>query len=667
MLLFFLVLLALGTGCASAPAPSAPGSPPAPRPQPPLTSPRLDPSLLLLLEDRRIYEPLVVARTLEGAPELRQRLAVALGRIGDSQGRPILEILLADPTVEARRAAAFALGELGHPGARAALLRAAADPDRETGALAVESLAKLETPLAEVDAALRLAAPGERWPRLLPTLFRFKEPAVVPVAAEALLLADRELHGRAAYALAREARPEGAPHLRNLLADPDAWARGWAARGLGAVGEAADLARLRPLLDDPEAGPVVQALRAARRLIQAGAAAAPRDWAPRLAALFSDPRPGVAITAMEAAAAWLPDETLAAPLRSEAASGIGRRREVALVALAEGKDPRAGELAARAADAAADATLRQRAAEAAGELGAAALLDRLARDPHPGVRAAVLAARLEGDAAAVVATARAALGDPDPVVRAAALDALVERPEAPLAELEAAVAAAWRDDLPDALLAGARALRARGQTQDLERGAVVARLGVMAGHDDFLVRREASQALAALAHPAPSPLPASTARGAEVYRELAARAAGPREVQIDTSRGPLRIRLACPQAPLTCVNFLQLARQGFYDGLVFHRVVPDFVVQGGDPRGDGAGGPGYAIRDEINRLRYRRGVVGMALSGPDTGGSQFFITLSDQPHLDGGYTAFGELVSGFEALDRIEQGDRIERVAVLEQ
>ncbi|KAB2955593.1 MAG: peptidylprolyl isomerase [Thermoanaerobaculia bacterium] len=126
-----------------------------------------------------------------------------------------------------------------------------------------------------------------------------------------------------------------------------------------------------------------------------------------------------------------------------------------------------------------------------------------------------------------------------------------------------------------------------------------------------------------------------------------------------TERGALELELACPEAPLTCLSFLQLARQGYFDGLSFHRVVPDFVVQGGDPRGDGWGGPGYALRDEINRLRYRRGALGMALSGPDTGGSQFFLTLSPQPHLDGGFTVFGRLVGGEGVLDQIRQGDRI--------
>jgi len=91
-------------------------------------------------------------------------------------------------------------------------------------------------------------------------------------------------------------------------------------------------------------------------------------------------------------------------------------------------------------------------------------------------------------------------------------------------------------------------------------------------------------------------------------------------------------------------------------------VVPDFVIQDGDPRGDGNGGPGYAIRDEINPRRYGRGAVGMALSGPDTGGSQFFVTHSPQPHLDGVYTLFGQVIQGDDVLDRIVQGDRIRRI-----
>ena len=133
-------------------------------------------------------------------------------------------------------------------------------------------------------------------------------------------------------------------------------------------------------------------------------------------------------------------------------------------------------------------------------------------------------------------------------------------------------------------------------------------------------------------------------------------------ILMETSKGSVTIELRPDLAPGHCDRIRELAREGFYDGIVFHRVVPDFVIQAGDPRGDGLGGPGYTIRDELNLVRYRRGVIGMALSGPDTGGSQFFITLSSQPHLDGGYTAFGRVVGGDEVLDRIVQGDRIVRV-----
>jgi cyclophilin family peptidyl-prolyl cis-trans isomerase len=133
---------------------------------------------------------------------------------------------------------------------------------------------------------------------------------------------------------------------------------------------------------------------------------------------------------------------------------------------------------------------------------------------------------------------------------------------------------------------------------------------------------------------------------------------------IETGRGVLELTLFATDAPLTVYNFTSLARRGYFDGLPFHRVVPNFVVQGGDPRGDGNGGPGSTIRDELNRRRYLRGTLGMALSGPNTGGSQFFVTHSPQPHLDGGYTVFGQLLGDGDVLDRIVQGDRIVRVII---
>ena len=133
---------------------------------------------------------------------------------------------------------------------------------------------------------------------------------------------------------------------------------------------------------------------------------------------------------------------------------------------------------------------------------------------------------------------------------------------------------------------------------------------------------------------------------------------------IDTDKGTVELELAVLDAPLTVNNFITLARKGFYNGIAIHRVVPDFVVQDGDPRGDGEGGPGYTIRDEINQRPYLRGTVGMALDWQDTGGSQFFITHSPQPHLDGRYTVFGYVVDGMDVVDRLVPGDVVQRVRV---
>jgi cyclophilin family peptidyl-prolyl cis-trans isomerase len=164
--------------------------------------------------------------------------------------------------------------------------------------------------------------------------------------------------------------------------------------------------------------------------------------------------------------------------------------------------------------------------------------------------------------------------------------------------------------------------------------------------------------------------PIATGRTLEDYRELARQyllapdsIARP-HVFIETEhQGTMEVELLGPDAPLTVANFLRLVDRRFFDGNRWHRVVPDFVVQDGDPRGDGFGGPGGTIRDEINRNRYfGKPTLGMALSGPDTGSSQWFINLSPQPHLDGTYTIFGRVVGNEGELSRITQGDVIRTI-----
>jgi len=132
--------------------------------------------------------------------------------------------------------------------------------------------------------------------------------------------------------------------------------------------------------------------------------------------------------------------------------------------------------------------------------------------------------------------------------------------------------------------------------------------------------------------------------------------------------GEIRLEFYPEDAPKTVENFVTLAKKGFYNGLNFHRVVPDFVVQGGCPKGNGTGGPGYQIKAEFNKQKHVRGTLAMARSqDPDSAGSQFYICYGNTPHLDGQYTVFGRVTSGMELVDRIKQGDKMTSVTIAEE
>ncbi len=137
---------------------------------------------------------------------------------------------------------------------------------------------------------------------------------------------------------------------------------------------------------------------------------------------------------------------------------------------------------------------------------------------------------------------------------------------------------------------------------------------------------------------------------------------------METSKGTIEIELFAKDAPKTVNNFVFLARDGFYDGVTFHRVIPNFMIQGGDPTGSGRGGPGYKFEDETrtNPNKHGTGSLSMANAGPNTNGSQFFITHSPQPHLDGKHTVFGKVTSGMDVVNAIRQGDVITSVTITE-
>lgn len=129
---------------------------------------------------------------------------------------------------------------------------------------------------------------------------------------------------------------------------------------------------------------------------------------------------------------------------------------------------------------------------------------------------------------------------------------------------------------------------------------------------------------------------------------------------LETTKGTIKFELYETEAPITTKNFIDLTQKGFYNGLTFHRVIRSFMIQGGCPKGDGTGGPGYSIRDEFHpKLRHTKGAVSMANAGPNTGGSQFFITEAPQPHLDGKHSVFGQVTQGQNVVESIKKGDKI--------
>jgi cyclophilin family peptidyl-prolyl cis-trans isomerase/HEAT repeat protein len=688
--------LALLAGCAPAAAPV----PPAPEPRlpalPPLTGTEIAAvAALLRMEDRRALEPQHHARLIAHAhPVVRGRAALAAGRVGGVDAALLLVPLLDDESSAVRGDAAFALGLLGDTASTVidALVRLAGDSVVDSAVLeAVAALGRIGGEAA-AEAILALlqrdpvplpggrdagsavtAADAERAGEAALAAWRLpRSDALTDALAERTADPRRELRWRATYSLMRLAPPRAGAALRARLDDDDPFIRSLAARALRAP--LVDSARLTDAraalvqrLDDADAHVRINALRALGSHTGHGIAAS-------VARRLADPDSTVIFAAAEALAALGAE---AVPyLRGVAHDSAARPalRAVAVAALGAHAWPQAAPLLA-AWQSSADWRLRLYAARAlagAEWADAGGMAVAFARDADARVAAAgftALGAMLPPGTGRAILTEGLSSGDP--FVRAAALRALRRQIQpADLGMLLEAYAAAAADREPDAAIAAIDALaELAGRNVPVHR-AFYARFAAPA---DAVVRRHASERIA----PSPwSAAPIETGRATEFYEEVVRdwiaaplEGAPPPRAVIEGPRGRIVLELDGASAPLTVHNFASLAEIGFFDGtggtpLRWHRVVANFVLQDGDPRGDGAGGPGYAIRDELNRVRYGRGALGMALSGPDTGGSQWFITHSPQPHLDGAYTVFGRVTEGMHVADAILQDDPIHAIRI---
>jgi len=644
---------------------------------------------ILALEDRREFDGAALRRAAQHPdPLVRRWGARAVGRIGDRAGTPLLLELLQDPDTTVQAEAAFALGQLRDPAAVPALARRVAAFDAATsddaGLEIVTALAKIGGPEAAqaLDGLMRLHPPTVTSADLATPRALLEAWRLGPLApAQRLVAFVRDGQGTwrrgAVYSAARLRLPSAAAALLDATQDADALTRQWAARALtaeladsGGMARAAFTARLRQLADDDDPQVRINALRALGTY-------ADSSLAGTAAARLQDRDPNVTVQAAATLGALGGSRAVALLTERAAQGGTFALRHAALEGLVAAA-PAAAVAATRTWGTDADWRLRATAAEV---LGVAATpdvrpaLEALAGDADARVVAAALAglerAVPAGDTA-LRTRARAALAYPDVMVRAAAIDVLGrEHDLALLPDLVGAYRSAAREAANDARLAAVQALADLAETSPEARQRVEREFLAAAGRsDDYLVRRAVAERFGAAVRErywGPEG-PIATGRSAADYQSLIRRYVLPPAgtpaptATIETERGAIVVTLFGADAPITVDNFLRLADRRFFDNIRWHRVVPNFVIQGGDPRGDGNGGPGYVIRDEINRWRYDRGTLGMALSGPDTGGSQFFLTHSPQPHLDGRYTVFGRLASGADVLDRIVQGDRIRRI-----
>ena len=651
-------------------------------PSPPPPVPRMEKlTRLLAAEDRRDLTTDVKLGLADSDRSVRRRAALAAGRIGDAGAVPALIPLLQDSELEVRQMAAFALGLIGEPLAVDPLLAALKDPEPVVRGRAAEALGQIGDARAApaiaqmVVGALPPKAPlvtvrgddpaslTDPWlePRLgVFALARLKD---ARSAQAALLLAGKPRFDwwAATWTAMRLENPALRPLLVAAVTSTDPLSRAYGARGLGALKDPADLDTLLPLLRDRDETVVVNAVRAVALLGEARAV-------PPVSALLRSPSSVLRVEALKALSVLPPDRGLRERVIAEVGSPEPWMRAAALQALARmEREDFALVLANLDPDPAwfVRAGLAAALAIAGDEASQARLLAML-KDDDVRVLPYVLEALRQARGPDSVDTLRRHLDHPDFAVRMAAADQLAALKVTGLSEALAASLARAKGDVE---MDGRLSLVTLLAIQKDARAAALLR-EIASGDSARPVRERAARELRALGETPPAPGPEPVTRPALDYLEALApyeAAAGsvytPR-VFLQMKQGRVEIHLNVVEAPLMSATFLDLARRGYFDGLTFHRVVPGFVVQGGDPRGDGNGGPGFALRDEIGQRPYGRGVVGMALSGKDTGGSQLFITLAPAPHLDGRYTVFGWVASGMDVVDKIQVGDRMTSIDI---
>ena len=671
----------LASACASAPPVLEPAVPAAP-----VYSLDQRVAWILRLEAQRWFaDPAVPAADLErlvadNVPAVRRRAALAVGRIGLPDGIVLVTPLLIDPDVDVRASAAFALGLIGDAGAGEVLRAALSDGDTRVRGRAAEALGLI---------AAQAGGPRETW---VPAATAVGEAfagcgAVIAAIApddEAPQSADAEACRLALLALVRLRHYDS---LARVALGPDGRpvSQWWpVAFALQRIGDPRASAPLETLLRSSGVYAASFALRglaaqpAGVAMAQRFAADAAADPRLRVTAIRALGRPGV-------------------PQAFDILLGVLNVRDLSTVLTLEVLSALAATGDARAFDVMVDRVTDRRPQVRAAALASAARLDAeafvfvissLPEDREWSVRAALARALAGLEPDKVRSAILDLVEDQDQRVRGPALEALVRvgTPDltsrlfdalgAPDFALRATAARLVGETKPEGALTALTAAYERGLSDaafDARAAAVVAAHTIGGPEADALVNRALAdrdwavrvRAATLVGRRDAATRPASLRHSPEFFESAALLHPKFSPVALmETRYGVIEIELNVVEAPLTTTSFIDLTRAGFFNGLRWHRVVANFVAQTGDPRGDGIGGPGFSIGDELSPLPFTRGTVGMALSWADTGGSQFFITQSPQPHLDGRYTVFGRVLKGMDVVDRLGPDDIIERIRI---
>jgi cyclophilin family peptidyl-prolyl cis-trans isomerase/HEAT repeat protein len=616
-----------------------------------------------------------------GSEPVRERAATALGRLPFPEaGEQITNSLCAatkDASSNVRVAAVFALGMRADPAAADALLAARSDPDERVRAHAVEAASRTDEPRLHrfVLEALRDTTEAVREEAAVgPSRWKRDAPDADEVDAALAAAASAELNGdvgwRSLFALARRHSAKAGAAFESALSSSDVRARIFGAQGSRFTPfDSSGNDKLRAALADADWRVVCEAALAL------GEHPVPQSL-PDLAKALAHSSSHVRRCAAEALAHFADEKDAVRPILAKAIEdpSIDVRCAVLVARAQLDGDALTGEVTKVAGSR--NPLLRAGAAGAAASLtetAAIPLLLRLSRDADPHV-VDIAAHALKGHPTLEVRTRlREMLADKDNGVRLAAADVLKEIGGAEdLPGLAACLESSRGDisgEIASTIVDAAARIGGERAREILERGSF---------HANEFVRRKSRDLLSKQSPETKVEGPSSTGAGESgpsrsakvLVPNVDYPASGPNpRVEIVTNRGSMVFELLRDETPVHVFNFLELARRGFYDGTTFHRIVPDFVIQGGDPRGDGNGGKtwsGESLRGEFTPRKFLRGSLGMPRNDdPDSGGSQIFVTHRETPHLDGRYTLFGELREGFDVLDKIELGDVIRSVRIL--